>query len=155
MNASINITIGLTDELKNFLSALVERLNPTPTVGYTVGGETLQEEALAAHAAMEQEEAPVEAEAPKAKSATEEDVRAAIARARCRIIGDDWEDNKTSDKYKTYYKPLNAKFKEIAVFCGADKPSALKDEEGRNTFIAAADGLLVNATGEIVSEQPF
>ena len=61
----------------------------------------------------------------KAKSLTEEDVRAAMHQTRLRIEGEDYKENTSGELYKKYHKALSTQFKSIATFLGAEKPSLL------------------------------
>lgn len=88
------------------------------------------------------------------KELTEEDVREAMNRARCRIEGEDWKDNTDGDLYKKYHRQLNATFKNISALLGADKPSALPADK-RADFIAECDLLIVNDKGEISKPDAF
>lgn len=88
------------------------------------------------------------------KELTEEDVREAMNRARCRIEGEDWKDNTDGDLYKKYHRQLNATFKNISALLGADKPSALPADK-RADFIAECDLLIVNDKGEISKPEAF
>lgn len=103
-----------------------------------------------------QEAAPEPAPANKEpnKELTEEDVREAMNRARCRIEGEDWKDNTDGDLYKKYHRQLNATFKNISALLGADKPSALPADK-RADFIAECDLLIVNDKGEISKPDAF
>lgn len=88
------------------------------------------------------------------KELTEEDVRAAIHKTRQRIEGEDYKEHTDGDLYKKYHRTLTSKFKEIAVFLGADKPSTLPAEKRAN-FIAQCDELQVLADGTIGTDLPF
>ncbi len=92
--------------------------------------------------------------APASQELTEEDVREAMNRARCRIEGEDWKDNTDGDLYKKYHRQLNATFKNISALLGADKPSALPADK-RADFIAECDLLIVNDKGEISKPDAF
>jgi hypothetical protein len=89
-----------------------------------------------------------------AKPLTEEDVRAAMHRTRQRIEGEDYRDNVTGEQYQKYHKPLTAQFKNMAALLGADKPSALPEDQ-RATFIKQCDELKIMEDGTIGSDCPF
>lgn len=89
-----------------------------------------------------------------AKPLTEEDVRAAMHRTRQRIEGEDYRDNVTGEQYQKYHKPLTAQFKNMAALLGADKPSALPEDQ-RATFIKQCDELKIMGDGTIGSVCPF
>lgn len=89
-----------------------------------------------------------------AKPLTEEDVRAAMHRTRQRIEGEDYRDNVTSEQYQKYHKPLTAQFKNIAALLGADKPSALPEDQ-RATFIKQCEELKIMEDGTTGTDCPF
>ena len=89
-----------------------------------------------------------------AKPLTEEDVRAAMHRTRQRIEGEDYRDNVTGEQYQKYHKPLTAQFKNMAALLGADKPSALPEDQ-RATFIKQCDELKIMEDGTIGTDCPF
>lgn len=89
-----------------------------------------------------------------AKPLTEEDVRAAMHRTRQRIEGEDYRDNVTGEQYQKYHKPLTAQFKNMAALLGADKPSALPEDQ-RATFIKQCEELKIMEDGTIGSDCPF
>lgn len=126
-----------------------EETKPDSKAGSEAGSE--EEEAAANQAdAMadggEQQEA--------AKPLTEEDVRAAMHRTRQRIEGEDYRDNVTGEQYQKYHKSLTAQFKNMAALLGADKPSALPEDQ-RATFIKQCDELKIMEDGTIGSDCPF
>lgn len=88
------------------------------------------------------------------KPLTGEDVRAAMHRTRQRIEGEDYRDNVTGEQYQKYHKPLTAQFKNMAALLGADKPSALPEDQ-RATFIKQCDELKIMEDGTIGSDCPF
>lgn len=90
----------------------------------------------------------------KPRELTAEDVRAAMHRARQRIEGEDYKDNTESELYQKYHKELTRQFKNIAATLGADKPSALP-EENRKSFIEQCDLLAVLENGEVGLDLPF
>lgn len=90
----------------------------------------------------------------KPKELTAEDVRAAMHRTRQRIEGEDYKDNTESELYQKYHKELTRQFKNIAATLGADKPSALP-EENRKSFIEQCDLLAVLENGEVGLNLPF
>lgn len=88
------------------------------------------------------------------KPLTEEDVRAAMHRTRQRIEGEDYRDNPTSEQSLKYHKPLTAQFKNMAALLGADKPSALPEDQ-RATFIKQCEELKIMEDGTIGTDCPF
>ena len=115
-------------------------------------GQQADNQEAALEPAPESQEAPASQEPNK--ELTEEDVREAMNRARCRIEGEDWKDNTDGDLYKKYHRQLNATFKNISALLGADKPSALPADK-RADFIAECDLLIVNDKGEISKPDAF
>ena len=90
----------------------------------------------------------------KAKSLTEEDVRAAMHQTRLRIEGEDYKENTSGELYKKYHKALSTQFKQIAAFLGAEKPSLLPADK-RQAFIDECAKLKVLNDGTIGNELPF
>lgn len=125
------------------------RKKPEPANGE---GQQADNQEVAPEPAPESQEAPASQEPNK--ELTEEDVREAMNRARCRIEGEDWKDNTDGDLYKKYHRQLNATFKNISALLGADKPSALPADK-RADFIAECDLLIVNDKGEISKPDAF
>lgn len=100
---------------------------------------------------------PVEAAAPAEPEKTvptTADVRAAMDRCRKRIEGDGYATDTKSEGYTKYHKKLTAKFKEVSVFLGADKPSALPEDK-RSQFIEEVDKLDLMEDGTIDKPLPF
>lgn len=98
---------------------------------------------------------PVEAAAEPEKTVpTTADVRAAMDRCRKRIEGDGYATDTKSEGYTKYHKKLTAKFKEVSVFLGADKPSALPEDK-RSQFIEEVDKLDLMEDGTIDKPLPF
>lgn len=90
----------------------------------------------------------------KPKEYTEVDIRAAMDRTRKRIEGEDYKEKPDSEGYKTWHKRLTAWFKNTAVLCGAEKPSALPDSESRAKFITACDAVEIKGD-ELTETRPF
>lgn len=132
----INVTIGVSDDLKALLQPIVEHLQQSAT--------PVEEPARKIAAPVEQ---------PAAKEYTEVDVRAAMDAARKRIEGEGWKENPDSEGYKKYHRPLTAWFKETAALYGAEKPSALPDSESRGKFIAACERVRVD--DGTITDLPF
>lgn len=88
------------------------------------------------------------------KEYTEADVRKAMHEARCRIEGDDYKTNKTSERYVKYHKALSAEFVRMAGLLGSDKPSTLPADK-RAEFIHDCDSLCETPEGTIGRKIPF
>lgn len=156
---SVKVSIGLTRELSAMVAAILAGNTAAiePQAVNTIPAEAAATPAIPEQpAAAEPQPAPEpEPEAPAAKPLTAEDVRAAMHRARKRIEGEDYKDNTQSDAYKRYHRQLTAKFKNIAALLGAEKPSALPEEQ-RAQFIAQCDELGIKDDGTIgVTKLPF
>ena len=108
------------------------------------------------------EPAPAEPAAPAAPAAqpaqskeyTEVDVRAAMHKVRQRIEGENYKEQPDSEGYKKWHKVLTGWFKNTAVFCGAEKPSALPDSQSRYQFIQCCEHVKVE-NDELVEDCPF
>ena len=158
---SVEVNIGLTRELSAIVAAILAN-NPAAIEPQAVN--TIPTEAATAPAVSEPQQAPEPAQAPApasagpqeaAKPLTAEDVRAAMHRARQRIEGEDYKDNTQSEAYKRYHRQLTAEFKSIAALLGAEKPSALPEDQ-RAQFIAQCDELGIKDDGTIgVTKLPF
>ena len=80
---------------------------------------------------------------------TEEEIRAAMHETRCRIEGEDYKENTTSERYVKYHKRLTAVFKSLAKdLSGQEKPSALPVEV-RGAFIEACKLIQEAADGNV------
>lgn len=169
-SVTIQVNIGVTPEVVQLVTAILtkqapanEQENTTAAPGKGRGrkksdhaSESQEPANGEGQQADNQEAAPEPAPANQEhnKELTEEDVREAMNRARCRIEGEDWKDNTDGDLYKKYHRQLNATFKNISALLGADKPSALPADK-RADFIAECDLLVVNDKGEISKPDAF
>ena len=88
------------------------------------------------------------------KEYTEADVRKAMHEARCRIEGDDYKTNKTSERYVKHHKALSAEFVRMAGLLGSDKPSTLPTDK-RAEFIHDCESLCETPEGTIGRKIPF
>ena len=154
---TVNVQIGLTDELHSFLSKLIPA---APAVAVAAAKEPAAQPETKEVAPEPQPEAEVQepAEDPKqepAKEYTEVDVRAAMDRTRKRFEGEDYKDKTDSDLYKKYHRALTAQFKNMAAVLGSDKPSTLPSSELREAFIKMCDELTLGENGEITTAVPF
>ena len=171
-SVTIQVNIGVTPEVVQLVTAILTKQAPANEQENTAAapgkgrGRKKSDPAPAPESqepangegqqADNQEAAPEPAPANQEpnKELTEEDVREAMNRARCRIEGEDWKDNTDGDLYKKYHRQLNATFKNISALLGADKPSALPADK-RADFIAECDLLIVNDKGEISKPDAF
>lgn len=163
----VNVTLGVSKELGDILSKLSNlpplRLRPVETPAQTT--EQAAPVEAAAPAAAEQKPAepekaaPVEAAAPR-KEYTTEDVRAAMDRARQRIEGENYKNEKTEGRVK-FHSALTERFKDYAGWIvkkeGQEKPSQLPDSASRGQFIAMCNNLALSEDGTQIIEDdlPF
>lgn len=148
LKIEVSVNIGLTEELKTFLSMMLRHGAPTSTPKEQEKAETPATVINGAPIAEAQEEpTPVAEEAPPVKDYTEVDVREAMDKCRKRIEGEDYKENTASEGYKKWHKPLTAWFKNTAVALGADKPSALPDHESRAKFIEQCGEVIATEQG--------
>lgn len=169
-SVTIQVNIGVTPEVVQLVTAILTKQAPANEQENTAAApgkgrgrkksdhapESQEPANGEGQQADNQEAAPEPAPANQEpnKELTEEDVREAMNRARCRIEGEDWKDNTDGDLYKKYHRQLNATFKNISALLGADKPSALPADK-RADFIAECDLLIVNDKGEISKPEAF
>lgn len=162
----VNVTLGVSKELGDILSRLSNlpplRLRPVETPAQTEQPAPVE---AAAPAAAEQKPAepekaaPVEAAAPQ-KEYTTEDVRAAMDRARQRIEGENYKNEKTEGRVK-FHSALTERFKDYAGWIvkkeGQEKPSQLPDSASRGQFIAMCNNLALSEDGTQIIEDdlPF
>ena len=158
---TVNVQIGLTDELHSFLSKLIPA---APAVAVAAAKEPAAQpetkevapEPQPEAEVTNQEPAPAEEPTPEpAKEYTEVDVRAAMDRTRKRFEGEDYKDKTDSDLYKKYHRALTAQFKNMAAVLGSDKPSTLPSSELREAFIKMCDELILGDNGEITTAVPY
>ena len=162
----VNVTLGVSKELGDILSRLSNlpplRLRPVETPAQTEQPAPVE---AAAPAAAEQKPAepekaaPVEAAAPQQEYTTE-DVRAAMDRARQRIEGENYKNEKTEGRVK-FHSALTERFKDYAGWIvkkeGQEKPSQLPDSASRAQFIAMCNNLALSEDGtQIINDDlPF
>lgn len=162
----VNVTLGVSKELGDILSRLSNlpplRLRPVETPAQAEQPAPVE---AAAPAAAEQKPAepekaaPVEAAAPQ-KEYTTEDVRAAMDRARQRIEGENYKNEKTEGRVK-FHSALTERFKDYAGWIvkkeGQEKPSQLPDSASRGQFIAMCNNLALSEDGTQIIEDdlPF
>ena len=152
---TVNVQIGLTDELHSFLSKLIPA---APAIAAPAAKEPAAQPETKEVEPEPQPEAEVTNQEPTpepAKEYTEVDVRAAMDRTRKRFEGEDYKDKTDSDLYKKYHRALTAQFKNMAAVLGSDKPSTLPSSELREAFIKMCDELILGDNGEITTAVPF
>ncbi len=156
-NFNVQVSLGVTPELEAAVKAAVECLQRgavAETVLQYLMKKVKDTDADAeAPQTEEQPGAQPEQEAPQ-KALTEEDVRAAMHRTRQRIEGEDYKEHTDSEAYRKYHKELTAKFKGIATFLGAEKPSLIP-AENRASFVAQCDELTILPDGTVGCNVPF
>jgi len=117
--------------------------------------ETAQEPVREEKAPQAAPEAPAAPEKPVIP--TTEDVREAMYAVRRRIEGEDWQENKSSEGYKAFHKPLTEMFKQLAreASNGAEeKPSALGPDQ-RGAFIKSCSYVRLAEDGKSIIDLPF
>ena len=128
----MSVNIGLTEELKAFLSTV---LHPEAQTSTPKEQEKAEEPAAVINPEPAEPEQPAPVEAPPVKELTEVDVREAMDKCRKRIEGEDYKENTSSEGYKKWHRQLTSWFKNTSAALGAEKPSALPDHESREAFI--------------------
>jgi hypothetical protein len=153
---NVAVNIGVTPELSEFLSMLLDRKQVTPCQAREP--EEKKEVVVEAPAVINPEpaepEQPVPLGEPTVKELTEVDVREAMDRCRKRIEGEDYKENTSSEGYKKWHRQLTSWFKNTSAALGAEKPSALPDHDSRAAFIEMCEQ--VTADGDkLTTNVPF
>lgn len=153
---NVAVNIGVTPELSEFLSMLLDRKQVTPCQAREP--EEKKEVVVEAPAVINPEpaepEQPAPVEAPTWKELTEVDVREAMDRCRKRIEGEDYKENTSSEGYKKWHRQLTSWFENTSAALGAEKPSALPDHDSRAAFIEMCEQ--VTADGDkLTTNVPF
>lgn len=165
-SVQVNVTLGVSKELGAILSTLSNlsplRLRPVeqkPAETEQTAQDLEQKPAKAEQKAAEPEQ-PASATPQEKKDYTTEDVRAAMDRARQRIEGENYKNEKTEGRAR-WHAVLTERFKDFAGWIvrkeGQEKPSQLPDSESRAQFIAMVDTLKLSEDGEklIDDDLPF
>ena len=159
----VNVQVDVTPNVVNLVSAILGKVGtaaePAPVEAPAPAAPAKKPRKTAT--APEPEPAPVEAQAPQPEPEpapaapgedlpyTEEEIRAAMHETRCRIEGEDYKENTTSERYVKYHKRLTAVFKSLAKdLSGQEKPSALPVEV-RGAFIEACTLIQEAANGDV------
>ncbi len=159
----VNVQVDVTPNVVNLVSAILGKVGtaaePAPVEAPAPAAPA--KKPRKATTAPEPEPAPVEAQAPQPEPEpapaapgedlpyTEEEIRAAMHETRCRIEGEDYKENTTSERYVKYHKRLTAVFKSLAKdLSGQEKPSALPVEV-RGAFIEACKLIQEAANGDV------
>ena len=159
----VNVQVDVTPNVVNLVSAILGKVGtaaePAP-VEAPAPAAPARKPRKAATAPEPEEPAPgtiMQAHDPEQAPAapgedlpyTEEEIRAAMHETRCRIEGEDYKENTTSERYVKYHKRLTAVFKSLAKdLSGQEKPSALPVEV-RGAFIEACKLIQEAANGEV------
>lgn len=164
----VNVQVDVTPNVVNLVSAILGKVGTAAAPAPVEAPAPAADEAPTAPAKKprkpktetpEPEPAPVEAQQPEPEPApaapgedlpyTEEEIRAAMHETRCRIEGEDYKENTTSERYVKYHKRLTAVFKSLAKdLSGQEKPSALPVEV-RGAFIEACKLIQEAANGDV------
>lgn len=161
----VNVQVDVTPNVVNLVSAILGKVGtaaePAPVEAPAPAAPAKKPRKAAT--APEPEPAPVEAQQPEPEPEpepapaapgedlpyTEEEIRAAMHETRCRIEGEDYKENTTSERYVKYHKRLTAVFKSLAKdLSGQEKPSALPVEV-RGAFIEACKLIQEAADGNV------
>lgn len=90
---------------------------------------------------------------PQKATYTEEDIREAMHKCRCRIEGEDYKDNPQGEGYTKWHKNLTAFFKNMSARLGYDRPSELPVEL-RKAFIDECADIIIGEDG-LLRSMPF
>ena len=157
---NVSVELGMSDDVKALLQALLchrQKAVPAPATVAAPAPEKAEEpEKPTKVEAKKVEGTPakkIEEAKPSGDDADEEAVRAAMDRARVRIEGEDWQ-NASSAGRKEWHSAMNSWFKATSALFGAEKPSALPDEESRRRFIECCDRAAI-VNGKIQEPIPF
>lgn len=161
---NVQVNIGLDTGLSKLLSKLLPGLLPGAAEGRAELTPSPEEKEITDAAVKEAAEAQTgetakepEPEAPakeETKKYTEEDVRAAIHRARQRIEGENYKEKPDSEGYQKWHRALSDWFKNTSAVFGGEKPSLLPDSESRAKFIACCDAVYVK-DGVLTEDCPY
>ena len=134
---NVAVNIGMSPELSEFLSMLLDRkqVTPCPARVPEEKKEVVVEAPAVIYPELAEPEQSAPVEAPPVKELTEVDVREAMDRCRKRIEGEDYKENTSSEGYKKWHRQLTSWFKNTSAALGAEKPSALPDHDSRAAFI--------------------
>lgn len=173
MDLKIKIEIGVTPELKALAESLIGARKAMPEGECERVQQKAKAEPKAAKKAVKEETQPqpqpqpepngVNQDAPDAEKPqpqpqpqpqkatyTEEDVREAMHKCRCRIEGEDYKDNPQGEGYAKWHKNLTAFFKNMSARLGYDRPSELPVEL-RKAFIDECADIIIGEDGLLTS----
>ena len=151
---NVAVNIGVTPELSEFLSMILDRKQVTPCREPEAKKEVVDEAPAVINPEPAEPEQPAPVEAPTWKELTEVDVREAMDKCRKRIEGEDYKENTSSEGYKKWHRQLTSWFKNTSAALGAEKPSALPDHDSRAAFIEMCEQ--VTADGDkLTTDVPF
>lgn len=153
---NVAVNIGVTPELSEFLSMLLDRKLVTPCQAREPEEkkEAVVEAPAVINPAPAEPEQPAPVEAPTWKELTEVDVREAMDRCRKRIEGEDYKENTSSEGYKKWHRQLTSWFKNTSAALGAEKPSALPDHDSRAAFIEMCEDVITEGD-KLTTKAPF
>lgn len=172
MDLKISIEIGVTPELRALAESLLGTRKAAPESVVVVKEVKQKAEPKAAKQAEKEapkQEAkpqpqpqpqPRQEEQPEAQpqqeqkaTYTEEDVREAMHKCRCRIEGEDYKENPQGEGYTKWHKNLTAFFKNMSARLGYDRPSELPVEL-RKAFIDECADIIIGEDG-LLRSTPF
>lgn len=149
----INVNLGMTDTLERVLRALIQTDGPVvppdrekraerPSECVERTEEEKEGEPAQASVITPEEERPVEerpVEEPKKGEWTDDMLKYAMDQTLVRICGPEWNISKEGD-VRQGVRNCTKVFKEISRFLGAEKPTALRQED-RPTFVRWLDSI--------------
>lgn len=170
MDLKISIEIGVTPELRALAESLLGTRKAAPESVVVVkevkqkaepkAAKQAEKEAPKQEAKPQPQPQPRQEEQPKAQpqqeqkaTYTEEDVREAMHKCRCRIEGEDYKDNPQGEGYTKWHKNLTAFFKNMSARLGYDRPSELPVEL-RKAFIDECADIIIGEDG-LLRSTPF
>jgi hypothetical protein len=169
MDLKISIEIGVTPELRALAESLLGTRKAAPESVVVVKEVKQKAESKAAKQAEKeapkqeakpqpqpqprQEEQSKAQPQPQKATYTEEDVREAMHKCRCRIEGEDYKDNPQGEGYTKWHKNLTAFFKNLSARLGYDRPSELPVEL-RKAFIDECADIIIGEDG-LLRSTPF
>lgn len=170
MDLTIKIEIGVTPELKALAESLIgarkampegecervqQKTKAEPKAAKQAEKEVPKQEAKPQPQSQPRQEEQSKAQPQQEQKATytEEDVREAMHKCRCRIEGEDYKENTSSEGYTKYHKNLTAYFKNMSARLGYDRPSELPAEL-RKAFIDECAEIIVGEDG-LLTSLPF
>lgn len=142
LNVNGRITLMLDIAKETFLSMFPKREASTPEIGVTDQPKEDDQVSIAESGSQTNQTATPENPSNPVKNDDAmslmhdipSQIVSAMAETRCRIEGEDWMTNTTSEGYKKYHKALNVLFKQEADRLAQCKPTQIADEMSCRQF---------------------